>query len=107
MYYENFKKLCENKGVKPADVSKATGVATATLSSWKNGNYVPKQDKLQLIADYFNVSVDYLITGKESEAQIDVALTNMDNRIKEYALKLADMPEDKQKLVLELIEKLN
>lgn len=64
MYYENFEKLCDIKGIKPADVSKATGISTATLSNWKKGNYTPKQDKLQLIADFFKVSVDYLMTGE-------------------------------------------
>lgn len=111
MYYENFKKLCESKGVKPADVSKATGIATATLSSWKNGNYVPKQDKLQLVADYFNVSIDYLLTGKENEftiemAKTDVDLTNMDLRLKTYALKLAELPKEKQDQIISLIDML-
>lgn len=32
-----------------------------------NGKITPKQDKLKLIADYFGVNVDYLMTGKEAE----------------------------------------
>lgn len=60
MYYEKFQKLCEIKGVKPSEVSRATGVATATLSSWKSGKYTPGIDKLRKIADYFNVSVEYI-----------------------------------------------
>ena len=60
MYYEKFQKLCDAKGVKPSEVSRATGVATATLSSWKSGKYTPGIDKLKKIADYFDVSVEYL-----------------------------------------------
>lgn len=67
MYYENFEKLCKENNVKPATVSKATGVPTSTLTNWKQGNYTPKQITLQPIADYFNVSVDYLMTGKEPQ----------------------------------------
>ena len=67
MYYENFEKLCILNGVRPGTVSKETGISTATLTSWKQGKYTPKQDKLQLIADYFNVSLEYLMTGKEKE----------------------------------------
>lgn len=67
MYYENFEKLCNLKSVKPSTVSKATGISTATLTSWKQGKYTPKQDKLQLIADYFGVTIDYLMTGEEKE----------------------------------------
>lgn len=62
--YEKFEKLCEQKGVTPYKVSKETGVSTATLTNWKQGKYTPKNDKMQKIADYFDVSVDYL-TGKE------------------------------------------
>ncbi len=67
MYYEIFKNLCEERGVRPYDVSKATGISTATLTSWKQGKYTPKEDKLQLIADYFGVSTYYLKTGKENK----------------------------------------
>lgn len=63
--YSIFQKLCEDKGVNPATVSKATGVSTATLTSWKQGKYIPKADKLQKIADYFGVTVEYLMTGEK------------------------------------------
>lgn len=65
--YEIFKKLCEKNGVSSADVARATGVAKATLSEWKKGTYRPKADKLQKIADYFNVTLDYLMTGQHPE----------------------------------------
>ena len=65
--YEVFVKLCERKNVRPADVAKATGIAPQTFSAWKQGQYSPKADKLQLIADYFGVTVDYLQTGEMTE----------------------------------------
>ena len=48
-------------------MSKETGVSQSTLSDWKRGISTPKQDKLQKIADYFGVSLEYLMTGKETE----------------------------------------
>lgn len=60
MGYDIFEMLCKEKGVKPIDVSKATGISTATLSSWKAGKYKPKTDKMALIAAYFEVSVDFM-----------------------------------------------
>lgn len=65
MGYSVFEMLCKSKGVKPSDVSRATGISTATLSSWKSGRYSPKIGKLQKIADYFGVTVEYLITGDD------------------------------------------
>lgn len=71
MSYKYFEMLCQMHGVKPSDVSKATGVSTATLTSWKKGKYQPKYAKQQAIADYFGVSVDYLMTGKEPAHYLD------------------------------------
>ena len=67
MYYENFERLCSQRNVRPATVSHATGIATATLTEWKKGTYTPKPDKLQKIADFFGVSLEYLMTGKDTE----------------------------------------
>jgi len=65
--YEIYCKLRDLKGVKDADVVRGTGITKSTFSSWKNGTYSPKKEKLQKLADYFNVSLDYLTTGKEKE----------------------------------------
>lgn len=67
MGYEVFDNLCKERGVTPYQVSKETGVSTATLSSWKKGRYTPKDEKLQKIADYFGVPVEYLRTGKKKK----------------------------------------
>lgn len=67
MYYAKFQELCTIKGVRPADVSRATGISTATMTSWKQGKYTPKMDKLQKVADYFGVSIDYLTSGDSSQ----------------------------------------
>ncbi|WP_251454780.1 helix-turn-helix domain-containing protein [Veillonella intestinalis] len=59
--YERFEQLLKENNITPYRVSKETGIPTATLSSWKKGTYTPKNDKLQIIADYFNVTVDWLL----------------------------------------------
>lgn len=63
--YEIFLKLLSEKGVTAYKVGKETGIASSTFTDWKTGRSVPKQEKLQKIADYFGVSLDYLMTGKE------------------------------------------
>lgn len=65
--YRIYTKLRDWKGVKDSDVAKATGITKSTFSDWKNGRSSPKNDKLQKIADYFGVSVEYLLTGEEPE----------------------------------------
>lgn len=65
--YEIFGKLLHEFGVTAYKVSKETGISQTTFSNWKSGRSIPKTDALQKIADYFNVSLDYLTTGEEKE----------------------------------------
>ena len=65
--YEVYQRLLDEKGLKNADVARATGISNMTLSDWKRGKSVPKADKMQKIAEFLNVSVDYLVTGEEKE----------------------------------------
>ena len=63
--YEVYCKLRDLRGVKDADVVRATGITKSTFSDWKSGRSEPKKEKLQKIADFFDVSLDYLMTGEE------------------------------------------
>lgn len=78
--YEIFVRLLEKYGVTAYKVSKSTGIAGSTFSDWKSGRSVPKQEKLQKIADYFGVSIDYLMTGNEEPKEKPQGLTARDER---------------------------
>lgn len=67
--YRIFEELLQKHGVSTYRVSKETGIAQSVFSSWKNGISTPKQDKMQKIADYFNVSLEYLMTGEEKKGE--------------------------------------
>ena len=68
--YEIFEKLCSEKGVTPYRVCKETWITTATISNWKAGRYTPKQDKLQKIAEFLGVTIEYLMNGENPETQM-------------------------------------
>lgn len=63
--YENYRKLRDLRAKKDADVARGTGITKSTFSDWKTGRSTPKNEKLQKIADFFNVSLDYLISGED------------------------------------------
>lgn len=69
MYYERFETLCKDRNVTPADVSRGTGIATATLTNWKKGRYTPKAAKLQQIADFFGVPLTYFTSNVPENGQ--------------------------------------
>lgn len=66
MFYDIFRSLCEKKGVSCHKAALDIGLSNATPSIWKKRNITPKGDTLAKIADYFDVSIDYLL-GSETE----------------------------------------
>ena len=77
--YERFLELLNKHQTTAYQVAKATGISQNTFSDWKKGRSTPKIDKMQKIADYFGVSVDYLL-GKPVQKETPPALTKKDER---------------------------
>lgn len=46
--------------IRTSKVCKDLSIAPSTITDWEKGRYEPKADKLQAIADYFNVSFAYI-----------------------------------------------
>lgn len=65
MFKKIFIDLCNSKKESPTAVCMKLGLSNAAFSSWTD-NTVPRKATLQRIADYFGVSVDYLL-GKTEE----------------------------------------
>lgn len=65
--YEIFESLMKKRGLKYAQISRETGISYSTFTDWKAGRACPKYDKLKKIAEYFGVSVEYLM-GEEEKA---------------------------------------
>lgn len=77
--YEIFEQLLQKYGVTSYKVAKEAGVTQTALSNWKTGRSTPTVKTLQKIADYFGVTVDYLMTGKD-EKPLEPQLTPRDKR---------------------------
>ena len=65
--YKKFQNISEECNVTAYEVSRETGVATSTLTCWKNGKYTPKIDKIQKIAEFFNVPISYFLESEEED----------------------------------------
>lgn len=64
MFYDIYKKLCEDNGEKPYQLPLKLGAkSNSVVAQWKNGS-LPRPEMIQKIADYFNVSVEYLMFGE-------------------------------------------
>ena len=56
--YKIYEKLRDERGLNDYQVAKKTGISTVTLSHWKSGLYTPKIDKVQKIAELFDVPIE-------------------------------------------------
>lgn len=60
--YERVQRLCDNRKITIAALERECGLGNATVKKW--GVSTPSGDRLTKVADYFGVSVDYLL-GRE------------------------------------------
>lgn len=112
--YEIFMELLNSKGEKVVDVCNATGIAQPTFSDWKKGKSRPNADKLLLIAQYFKVSVEFLLTGKDTrckdkcgkEISTIIAKIKNDSELVKALNIYFDLPAHKRQHVIDIIHML-
>ena len=72
MLNENIRKLRLLRGLNQVEFSAKLGVTKQCVSNWENDNVMPSVDMLVKIADFFNVTTDFLL-GRNEKAYIDVS----------------------------------
>lgn len=73
--YERIENLCKERGVNITGMCSACGIPRASLSDFKSGRKKTLSAKtLSIIADYFDISVDYLYGKESDENALKVAL---------------------------------
>lgn len=64
----NLRKLRKERRMTQIAVQMATGIDQALLSKYENGTRTPTTDNLLLLADFYRVSIDYLLCRTENPA---------------------------------------
>lgn len=59
-------------GLNQVEFARKLSVTKQTISNWENNNIQPSIDMLGKIADFFNVSTDYLL-GRDNKKMINVS----------------------------------
>lgn len=73
---KRIKGLCDEKKVTFAEVERQIGISNGQIRRWDNVS--PKSETLQKIADYFDVSTDYLLGRTEWKRNVE--LTEKDEK---------------------------
>lgn len=117
-FYDRYINLCASVKKSPSKVAEEIGLSRPAVSSWKTGKAKPSDVTILKIAEYFNVSIDYLLGEAEEPEEIkkDPALdvkTDTENKVSDlgsvalniiYKLK-PEFQEDALAYLLELSAK--
>lgn len=111
MFFDNFVSLCEQKGVKPSRALTEAGVPKSAYSYWRTeagaGNDAkPTNQNAVKLAQYFNVTVDYLLTGNQKENPPQQPQSEVDAAVERIRKKLESMPKEQREALMNLIEKM-
>lgn len=62
----NLKKLRKEAGLTQISLQMKTGIEQALLSKFENGDRIPPTETLMILADFYNVSMDYIMGRTEN-----------------------------------------
>jgi transcriptional regulator with XRE-family HTH domain len=66
-FIERLEMLLKEKGISQKSLAEYIGIRNPSISEWKKEGTIPRADIAIKIAEYLNVSVEYLITGVEPD----------------------------------------
>ncbi|MCM1006670.1 MAG: helix-turn-helix domain-containing protein [Ruminococcus flavefaciens] len=92
-FYENLTKLCNEKNISPTATLQKLKISTSKLTAWKKGS-LPNASVLILLSEFFGVSIDYLLIGKEKNAPA-VNLKADEQELLKYYSELCDIDKGK------------
>lgn len=93
----------ECRGIQTKELSKITGISENTIKSYiKEDSAEPKVSKAIILAEALNVSLEYLVTGKEIE------ISSLDNKkeINTLLKKIITLSTKEQRLVTALVNEI-
>ena len=88
-FKERLKELRSTRNISQATLADRLGMSKSTIGMYETGAITPSLEALNAIADYFNVSISYLV-GEE-----DISMYFFDPEVAEMAQELHDRPEMK------------
>lgn len=93
--------LMKTNNITAKKLSVSIGASEGNISDWKSGKAIPSAEKLVLIADFFDVSIDYLLE------RTDISHNNIpkiDPQLEEAIKLFSSLPSEKRKQVLKIIK---
>ncbi|MFC7443283.1 helix-turn-helix domain-containing protein [Laceyella putida] len=114
VFSERLKALRREKRITQQQIADRFGVTKSTVSRWEKGSFEPDTEKLKEIADYFGVTVDYLLGNDENQENKDKKNADLVDLLEEikkrpYVIdpktgEAKYIPKERLKIINDLIE---
>lgn len=93
MLAERLKQLRISKKKNQEDVANVLGITRQAYGHYEKGKREPDNNSLKIMSEYFEVSIDYLLTGKEQHKKC--INNSLEFKKQEFFNEIKDAPEDK------------
>lgn len=97
---DRIRSLRKEHNLKQSELAEAIGVNGGSVSKFETGLKAPSRETLQRIADYFNVTADYLL-GRSNTKELNEML---DRKYFDLKIRLEQLPEAHQEIVLKQMQ---
>lgn len=95
VFSERVKKLRKQNNITQGELAEKMNVTPTGVSYWESGKAIPNYETLQRLANYFNVSIDYLTGNDYSKNDDDEILFR----------KIDKVDENKKALLMDILNK--
>lgn len=99
MFGDIFKELRLEKKLSQDKIAEDLDISQPLIAKWESHQSTPAPEMLDYIADYFNVSVDYLI-GRSKYRNLEADNSELDNVL---FSKAKDLTDDEKKTIISVI----
>lgn len=100
--FDILKKLCDEQGISVNTLEERIELSKNTLYSWKKNT--PKGSNLIKVADYFNVSTDYLLGRTVEKRYLNTPVNEADLEVRSLARDIQSLENGDKKLLQDLIK---
>ena len=99
VFAKNLRYYMESRGKNQKELAEIVGVSAPTMNDWLKAKKYPRIDKIEILANYFNILKSDLIEEKEKPTAEDDGLSE---EMKELIDQIKKLPADKVQMLLQV-----
>lgn len=105
-FKDRLRMLRESMNLNKKELSKKVGVAPSTISMYESGERNPSIENLEILADFFNVDIDYLLGKTDYTTKIIHSSEVIDDEITVLARNMITLTDDQKELIKSMIDQM-